>query len=154
MRLVDLYPQHRVEAELEVLDLDAHAAQAQAAIVGYPHAAAAPVVKALLDRGLKVIDLSADFRLRDLATYEEWYGEHPHPELIGQSVYGLPELYRDQLAGRDPRLRARVLPHGRAAGPATARRRRPPRRRRDRCQDGRLRCWARAESRHELRVDQ
>ncbi|MBO9531403.1 MAG: N-acetyl-gamma-glutamyl-phosphate reductase [Solirubrobacteraceae bacterium] len=98
-RLVDLYPQHRVGAVLEELDLDAHAEQADAAIVGYPHAAAAPVVKALLDRGLKVIDLSADFRLRDLATYEDWYGEHPHPELIGQSVYGLPELYREQLAG-------------------------------------------------------
>lgn len=99
MRLVELYPQHRVEARLEVLDLDAHAGQAEAAIVGYPHAAAAPVVKALLDRGLKVIDLSADFRLRGLATYEAWYGEHPHPELIGQSVYGLPELYREQLVG-------------------------------------------------------
>ncbi len=98
-RLVELYPQHRVEAVLEELDLDAHAERADAAIVGYPHAAAAPVVKALLDRGLKVIDLFADFRLRDLATYEDWYGEHPHPELIGQSVYGLPELYRDQLAG-------------------------------------------------------
>lgn len=97
--LVELYPQHRVHAVLEELDLDAHAAQADAAIVGYPHAAAAPVVKALLDRGLKVIDLSADFRLRDLATYEAWYGEHPHPELIGHSVYGLPELYRHQLAG-------------------------------------------------------
>jgi N-acetyl-gamma-glutamyl-phosphate reductase len=98
-RLVELYPQHRVDAVLEELDLVAHAERADAAIVGYPHAAAAPVVKALLDRGLKVIDLSADFRLRDLATYEAWYGEHPHPELIGQSVYGLPELYRDDLAG-------------------------------------------------------
>ncbi len=98
-RLVELYPQHRVDAVLEELDLEAHAERADAAIVGYPHAAAAPVVKALLDRGLKVIDLSADFRLRDLATYEAWYGEHPHPELIGASVYGLPELYRDALAG-------------------------------------------------------
>ena len=98
-RLVDLYPQHRVEAVLEELDLDRHASEVEAAIVGYPHAAAAPVVKALLDRGVRVIDLSADFRLRDLRTYEEWYGEHPHPELVGQSVYGLPELYRSQLAG-------------------------------------------------------
>ncbi|MEH3055304.1 MAG: N-acetyl-gamma-glutamyl-phosphate reductase [Patulibacter minatonensis] len=98
-RLVELYPQHRVDAVLEELDLDRHAEQVDAAIVGYPHAAAAPVVKALLDRGVKVIDLSADFRLRDLATYEAWYGAHPHPELIGQSVYGLPELYRDDLAG-------------------------------------------------------
>ena len=97
-RLVELYPQHRVDAVLSELDVDAMAAGIDAAIVGYPHAAAAPVVKALLDRGVKVIDLSADFRLRDLATYEAWYGEHPHPELIGTGVYGLPELYREQLA--------------------------------------------------------
>ena len=98
LRLVDLYPQHRVDAVLEELDLDRHAGEIEAAIVGYPHAAAAPVVKALLDRGVRVIDLSADFRLRDLATYEAWYGEHPHPEMIGTSVYGLPELYRADLA--------------------------------------------------------
>ncbi|MDQ8044879.1 MAG: N-acetyl-gamma-glutamyl-phosphate reductase [Solirubrobacteraceae bacterium] len=96
-KLVDLYPQHRVDAVLEELDLDRHAGQVDAAIVGYPHAAAAPVVKALLDRGVRVIDLSADFRLRDLGTYEAWYGEHPHPGLIGSSVYGLPEIYRDDL---------------------------------------------------------
>lgn len=100
-RLVDLYPQHRVDAVLEELDVERHAGEVEAAIVGYPHAAAAPVVKALLDRGVRVIDLSADFRLRDLATYEDWYGEHPHPELIGRSVYGLPELYRGDLAGAD-----------------------------------------------------
>ncbi|MDO9354351.1 MAG: N-acetyl-gamma-glutamyl-phosphate reductase, partial [Solirubrobacteraceae bacterium] len=99
LRLVDLYPQHRVENVLEELDIERHAGEVDAAIVGYPHAAAAPVVKALLDRGVRVIDLSADFRLRDLATYETWYGEHPHPEMTGSSVYGLPELYRDDLAG-------------------------------------------------------
>lgn len=97
--LVELYPQHRVGAVLEELDVDQMAGEVDAAIVGYPHAAAAPVVKALLDRGVKVIDLSADFRLRDLATYEQWYGAHPHPELLGTGVYGLPELYREQLAG-------------------------------------------------------
>lgn len=97
-RLVDLYPQHRVNAVLEELDLGRHTDGVDAAIVGYPHAAAAPLVHALLARGIRVIDLSADFRLRDLDTYEAWYGPHPHPELIGQSVYGLPELYRDQLA--------------------------------------------------------
>lgn len=100
-RLVELYPQHRVDAVLEELDVSRHGAAVDAAIVGYPHAAAAPVVKALLDQGVRVIDLSADFRLTDLGIYEEWYGAHPHPELIGQSVYGLPELYRDRLATAD-----------------------------------------------------
>jgi N-acetyl-gamma-glutamyl-phosphate reductase len=98
-RLMDLYPQHRVGAVLEELDVQRMAGEVDAAIVGYPHAAAAPVVKALLDAGVKVIDLSADFRLTDLATYEAWYGPHPHPELLGTGVYGLPELYREQLAG-------------------------------------------------------
>jgi len=72
-----------------------------AAIVGYPHGAAAPVVAALRERGVRVVDLSADFRLRDLATYEAWYGEHGAPALFGAGVYGLPELQREAIAGAD-----------------------------------------------------
>ncbi len=64
-----------------------------------PHGDAAPIAKQLLDDGVKVIDLSADFRL-DAATYGEWYGEHPHPELL-PGVYGLTELHRDEVAGAD-----------------------------------------------------
>ena len=64
-----------------------------------PHGASVRVVKALYEAGLRVIDLSADFRLRDLATYERWYGEHPAPELLGKAVYGLPELHRESLRG-------------------------------------------------------
>jgi N-acetyl-gamma-glutamyl-phosphate reductase len=62
-----------------------------------PHGEAAPIAKQLLDDGVKVIDLSADFRL-DAATYAEWYGEHPHPELL-PGVYGLTELHRKEVAG-------------------------------------------------------
>jgi N-acetyl-gamma-glutamyl-phosphate reductase len=91
-----LYPHHRVTMELEVLDLDRHG-EVDAAIVAYPHGASAPVVAELRSRGVKVVDLSADFRLRDLAVYEEYYVEHEHPELLGEAVYGLPELYRDRL---------------------------------------------------------
>lgn len=102
MRLVDLYPQHRVDAVLEELDIERMAGEVDAAIVGYPHAAAAPVVAALLDAGVRVVDLSADFRLRDLPTYEAWYDvTHPRPELIERAVYGLPERYREQIAGAD-----------------------------------------------------
>ena len=97
-RLSDLYPHHRVALELEEVDLDRHA-EVEAAIVAYPHGAAAELVTELLGRGVRVVDLSADFRLRDAAVYEEWYREHPHPELIGEAVYGLPELYREQLRG-------------------------------------------------------
>jgi N-acetyl-gamma-glutamyl-phosphate reductase len=58
-------------------------------------------VAELHERGVKVVDLSADFRLRDLATYREWYVEHPAPELIERAVYGLPERYRDEIRGAD-----------------------------------------------------
>ena len=69
------------------------------AFVCTPHGDAAPIAKQLLDDGVKVIDLSADFRL-DAATYAAWYGEHPHPELL-PGVYGLTELHRDEVAGAD-----------------------------------------------------
>ncbi len=96
--LSELYPHHRVPLALEELDLD-RAAQADAAIVAYPHGTAAPVVAALLERELRVVDLSADFRLRDVAAYERWYVPHQHPALIERAVYGLTELYRSQIVG-------------------------------------------------------
>ncbi len=100
-RLDDLYPHHRVPLELQALDLDAQAADLDAAIVAYPHGAAAELVAELRARKVRVVDLSADFRLRDVATYEEWYRPHPTPELIETAIYGLPELYRDQIATAD-----------------------------------------------------
>jgi N-acetyl-gamma-glutamyl-phosphate reductase len=96
-RLEDLYPRYRVPLEIQPLHLDG-LEQIDAAIVAYPHAAAAPTVAALLDRGARVIDLSADFRLSDLATYEHWYGQHPRPDLLAQAVYGLTELHRERIA--------------------------------------------------------
>lgn len=75
-------------------DPDAIAATgAQAAFLALPHGVAAEIARALLDRGVRVIDLSADFRLRDAAVYEEFYGHaHPAPDLLGEAVYGLPEV--------------------------------------------------------------
>ena len=99
-RLCDLYPHHRVPLELEPFDA-ARAGDVDAAIVAYPHGTAAPAVAALLERGVRVLDLSADFRLRDVATYEHWYVAHPHPELVARAVYGLTELYREQIAAAD-----------------------------------------------------
>jgi N-acetyl-gamma-glutamyl-phosphate reductase len=98
--LSDLYPHHRVPLVLEELDLDRHA-DVDAAVVAYPHGAAAPVVAQRRERGVRVVDLSADFRLHDRETYEAWYGEHPAPDLIADAVYGLPELHRDAIAGAD-----------------------------------------------------
>jgi N-acetyl-gamma-glutamyl-phosphate reductase len=99
-RLDDLYPHHRVPLVLEELDLDRHG-DVDAAVVAYPHGAAAPVVAALIEREVRVVDLSADFRLHDGAVYAEWYREHLAPELLGDAVYGLPELYRHALKGAD-----------------------------------------------------
>lgn len=95
-RLCDLHPRYRVPLELTGLDLS-RASQCDAAIVAYPHGASAPIVAQLRGLGLRVVDLSADFRLRDPETYREWYGEPAAPELLGEAVYGLPELYREQI---------------------------------------------------------
>ena len=106
-RLDDLYPRYRVPLAIGELDLDRYSenpgpgapdAGLDAAIVAYPHAAAAPTVGALRDLGVRVVDLSADFRLSSQATYEQWYGPHPRPDLLAQAVYGLTELHREQIA--------------------------------------------------------
>ena len=69
---------------------------------GLPHAAAAERLADYVRGGVPVVDASADFRLYELERYEQWYGEHPAPELLADSVYGLPELHRDAI--REARL--------------------------------------------------
>ena len=100
-RLRDVYPRHRVDLTMEEFDADRIAEAADAVVLGYPHKAAAPVVVALRERGVKVVDLSADFRLsREL--YEREYQAHEAPELLDEAVYGLPELgHREAIAGAD-----------------------------------------------------
>ena len=93
-----VHPRTRVPLVLEEYDPDRHA-DVDAAVVAYPHGAAAPVVEELRERGVRVVDLSADFRLRDQAVYEDWYGDHAAPGLVGSAVYGLPELHREEIAG-------------------------------------------------------
>src|SRR3954470_17328207 len=95
-RLNELYPRYRVAVEMTELDLG-NLPEVDAAIVAYPHGAAAPTDAALREQGILVVDLSADFRLRDRETYERWYGEHGAPDLFGTGVYGLSELYREEL---------------------------------------------------------
>lgn len=96
-RLDSLYPRYRVPLEIEELG-PASLEGVEAAIVAYPHGASAPTVAEMRGMGLVVVDLSADFRLEDLPTYERFYGEHGAPELLDGAVYGLPELDREKIA--------------------------------------------------------
>lgn len=87
---------------LEPFELEAAAELARRVDIVFtalPHAASARIGGALYDAGIQVVDLSADFRLRDLATYEAWYGVHPRPDCVPQAVYGSPELHRSELEG-------------------------------------------------------
>jgi N-acetyl-gamma-glutamyl-phosphate reductase len=80
----------------------AMAAGVDLVFLALPHGASQRLVPGLLDAGVKVVDLGADFRLRDPAVYERWYGEaHVAPELIERFAYGLPELNRDHIAKVD-----------------------------------------------------
>ncbi|KUG28290.1 n-acetyl-gamma-glutamyl-phosphate reductase [hydrocarbon metagenome] len=95
--LVELYPhvQGLGIGELSVTEPDAPSLSSACRLVflAVPHGAAMGYAAELLGAGLKVVDLSADFRLTDPGVYESWYGvEHRHPELLEQAVYGLPEL--------------------------------------------------------------
>jgi N-acetyl-gamma-glutamyl-phosphate reductase len=74
------------------------AKQAEIIFLALPHGVAAEFAVPLLDLGARVIDLSADFRIRDAAVYKEFYAhDHPAPHLLAKAVYGLPEVYRDQI---------------------------------------------------------
>jgi N-acetyl-gamma-glutamyl-phosphate reductase len=101
--VADAFPALRglVDRDFESADAASLARRVDVAFTALPHAASAPIVAALRKAGVLVVDISADFRLRDLAVYEEWYGEHKAPEIFGQAVYGLPELYREELAGAE-----------------------------------------------------
>lgn len=88
---------HVLDLNCEKLDLD-RVAECDVAFTALPHGASKDVIPSLIERGLKVIDLSGDFRYDDVKVYEQWYGqEHSSPELLKESVYGLPELYRDKI---------------------------------------------------------
>lgn len=97
--LSEVHPEYRVDTILRELDL-ADVNEGDFAAVAYPHAEAAVLVAELLERGLRVVDISADHRLRDPGAYPEHYGfDHPNPDLLVEAVYGLPEINRDAIAG-------------------------------------------------------
>ena len=98
--VADAYPQLRGVIDLDFVAPDDHAfANCVIVVFATPHAAAMHDVPALLDAGKRVIDLSADFRLKDVEEWSAWYGvEHACPELIERAVYGMPELNRAAIA--------------------------------------------------------
>jgi N-acetyl-gamma-glutamyl-phosphate reductase len=72
-------------------------AAADVVFTAVPHQTAMGMIPAFLAQGCKVVDLSADFRFRDISLYEQWYQEHSAPELNAEAVYGLPELHREEV---------------------------------------------------------
>jgi len=98
-RLDSVYPAFRGHCELLFGEPDPVilAREAELVFTALPHQAAMDMVPALLERGVKVVDLSADYRFRDPAVYEAWYQPHKTPELLAEAVYGLPELHRDAI---------------------------------------------------------
>ncbi len=99
-RLEALHPSliGRIELACELFDADRIAERATYAFLALPHTASMAVVPALRQRGVRVIDLSADYRLADPQVYRKWYGhEHTDPDGLRAAVYGLPELFRERI---------------------------------------------------------
>lgn len=100
-KLSDIFPSLRDKADIvcENLAVDELCDRADLFFAAVPHKTAMDLVPNLLKAGKKVVDLSADYRIRDVAVYEEWYQPHSSSELLSEAVYGLPELYRDKITG-------------------------------------------------------
>lgn len=100
-KVSDVFPEFagRVDAQCEPIDPQALKGRADVALLCVPSGVAMEVTPALIDAGLRVIDFSADYRLKEPADYEQWYGQ-PHSDLdhLAEAVYGLPEVYRQKIA--------------------------------------------------------
>ncbi len=95
----DVYPNFKgvLDKKCEKVDVNA-VAKCDVAFTALPHGASKEVIPSIIEKGVKVIDLSGDFRYDDIEVYEKWYGQkHSSPELLKESVYGMPELYRDKI---------------------------------------------------------
>jgi N-acetyl-gamma-glutamyl-phosphate reductase len=101
LAVADLYPNLRGHVDLRFSVPDpAVLAACDVVFFATPHNVAMQTVPDLLQRGVRIIDLSADFRIRDAELWAKWYGEpHTAPELLKQAVYGLPEFNREQIRG-------------------------------------------------------
>ena len=96
----DIYPVLRGVCDMTLTNTDYEtvAKESDLVVTALPHGVSSKTVPVLLENGCRVIDHSGDFRYKDLATYERSYKlEHPHPELLKEAVYGIPEFYRNEL---------------------------------------------------------
>ncbi len=98
--IADVYPVFAGLTSLAFMNAAPHevAREADVIFLALPHSESMKVAPIFWESGKKVIDLSADFRLRDVDVYESWYGRHVSPQLVPQTVYGIPELYREEVA--------------------------------------------------------
>ena len=88
----------RLNLSLETPTVEEIAARCDCVFSCLPHAASASSVKPLVDAGVRVVDFSADYRLHQAETYSAWYGnEHPDPDRLGGTPYGMPELYKEAI---------------------------------------------------------
>ena len=98
--VAEVFPRFRGQVDATFVEPNVDRIGADVVFLALPHGVAAEFTPALLRKGTKVLDLSADFRLKSATVYKEFYEhDHPAPHLLAQSVYGLPELYRDQIRG-------------------------------------------------------
>ena len=97
--LSEVYPYLRDRVGIVCRNLDSTEIIDRADLIfcAVPHKTAMDVVPAFLEAGKKVVDLSADFRLKDVAVYEQWYQQHSAADLVAEAVYGLPEIYREEI---------------------------------------------------------
>ncbi len=88
----------RLDLDFCVLDIDSFCEKVDCAFCCLPHAASAEIIAQLMTKNVKVVDFSADYRLNDVATFEQWYNvKHPDPDRVGNVAYGIPELFRDKI---------------------------------------------------------
>ncbi|MFA5514900.1 MAG: N-acetyl-gamma-glutamyl-phosphate reductase [Desulfuromonadales bacterium] len=90
---------NRLDLVCEAADAKAIADRAEIVFTALPHQTAMEIIPDLLQAGRRVIDLSADYRLRSAEVYATWYGTHGSPQLLAEAAYGLPEIYRERIRG-------------------------------------------------------
>jgi N-acetyl-gamma-glutamyl-phosphate reductase len=96
--VANVFPRFRGQVDAKFIEPSIDAINGDIVFLALPHGVAAELVPGLLKKGAKILDLSADFRLKSAATYKEFYEhDHPAPDFLKQSVYGLPEYHRDEI---------------------------------------------------------